>query len=44
MDIPIQHINDRILKLMGRKTTREEIEGLLRKLREKYRISLYGHR
>lgn len=35
MDIPIQHINDRMLKLMGRKTTRAEIEGLLQKLREK---------
>ncbi len=35
MDIPIQHINDRILKLMGRRTSREQIEGLIKKLREK---------
>lgn len=35
MDIPIQHINDRILKLMGRKTTGRQIIDLIRKLREK---------
>lgn len=34
MDIPIQHINDRILKLMGRKTTKAQILNLLKKLRE----------
>ncbi|MBR4874504.1 MAG: 30S ribosomal protein S12 methylthiotransferase RimO [Clostridia bacterium] len=35
MDIPIQHINDRVLKLMGRKTSRGEIVSLIKKLREK---------
>lgn len=35
MDIPIQHINDRILKLMGRRTNKAQIEGLIKKLREK---------
>ena len=34
MDIPIQHINDRVLRLMGRKTSRSEIVGLIKKLRE----------
>lgn len=32
-DIPIQHCNDRILKLMGRKTNKKEICDLLKKLR-----------
>ncbi len=35
MDVPIQHINDRILKLMGRRTNKAQIEGLIKKLREK---------
>ncbi len=35
MDIPIQHINDRILKLMGRKTTKEQITNLIGKLRSR---------
>lgn len=35
MDIPIQHCNDRILKLMGRRTNRAQIEGLIKKLRAK---------
>lgn len=35
MDIPIQHINNRILKLMGRKTTKEQITELIHKLRDK---------
>lgn len=34
-DIPIQHCNDKILKLMGRKTNKEQITGLIKKLREK---------
>ena len=34
MDIPIQHINNRVLKRMGRKTTKEEIEKLIEKLRK----------
>ncbi|MBQ4086720.1 MAG: 30S ribosomal protein S12 methylthiotransferase RimO [Clostridia bacterium] len=35
MDIPIQHINDRILKLMGRKTTRKQITERMNKLRSR---------
>lgn len=35
LDIPIQHINDRILKAMNRRGTGEEIRELFRKLREK---------
>ena len=35
MDIPIQHINDRILKLMGRKTTRRQICARLDMLRSR---------
>jgi ribosomal protein S12 methylthiotransferase len=34
IDMPIQHINDRILKLMDRKTTRAKIEGIIHKLRK----------
>ena len=34
MDIPIQHINNRVLKRMGRKNTKEETEALIKKLRE----------
>ena len=33
MDIPIQHINNRVLKRMGRKNTKEETEALIKKLR-----------
>lgn len=35
LDIPIQHINDRILRAMNRRDTRAEIEELMKKLREK---------
>ncbi len=35
MDIPIQHINNRVLKRMGRKNTKEETEELIKKLRGK---------
>ena len=35
LDIPIQHINDKILKTMNRRGTGEEIRALFRKLREK---------
>ena len=35
LDIPVQHISDRILKLMGRRGTKEQIEGLLLMLRHK---------
>ncbi len=35
MDIPIQHINDRILKLMGRRTNKAQITELIEKLRRK---------
>ncbi len=34
-DIPIQHCNDRILKLMGRRTNKEQIVTLINKLRER---------
>ena len=35
LDIPIQHINDRILKSMNRRGTGEDIRVLFRKLRER---------
>lgn len=35
LDMPIQHINNRILKLMGRKSTRESIEETISGLRKK---------
>jgi len=35
IDIPIQHINDRILKLMKRKTTKKDIIKLIEKIRKK---------
>ncbi|MBR5047463.1 MAG: 30S ribosomal protein S12 methylthiotransferase RimO [Eubacterium sp.] len=34
LDMPIQHCEDRILKSMGRKTSREELVGLVGHLRE----------
>lgn len=34
LDIPIQHINDRILRKMNRKITRQKIEELLNMIRE----------
>lgn len=34
IDIPLQHINDRILQLMDRKTTSDRIRGIIHKLRE----------
>ena len=34
-DIPIQHINDNVLKRMGRKTSRAQIEQLIKKIRSK---------
>ncbi len=34
-DIPIQHINSRILKLMGRRSDREDIERVINLIREK---------
>lgn len=33
IDIPIQHINNEILKKMGRKTRRQDIEAIIEKLR-----------
>lgn len=33
VDIPLQHINDEILKKMNRKDSREDIEALLKKIR-----------
>lgn len=35
LDLPIQHISSNILKLMGRKTTKEDITKMIVKLREK---------
>jgi ribosomal protein S12 methylthiotransferase len=35
LDLPIQHISDRILKRMNRRTTRSDIEGLIGRLRER---------
>ncbi len=35
IDLPIQHINDRILKLMGRYLSKKEIIELIRKIRRK---------
>lgn len=34
IDLPIQHISDRILKRMNRRTTRSDIEKLIRKLKD----------
>ena len=34
IDIPIQHANDKILKLMNRRTTKAEVKELINKLRE----------
>lgn len=33
LDIPIQHASDKILKRMGRRTTRQELEDIITKLR-----------
>ena len=33
IDIPLQHINDRVLKAMHRRVTREQTEGLLARIR-----------
>ncbi len=33
-DIPVQHISDRILKRMNRKSNKEQIESLIQKLRK----------
>lgn len=35
LDIPIQHINNRVLETMNRHDTRENIESLIKKLRER---------
>lgn len=35
IDIPLQHINDRMLKAMHRRVTRAQTEALLRKLRDR---------
>lgn len=34
LDLPIQHASDRILKRMGRRTTREDLEKIIARLRE----------
>lgn len=33
-DMPLQHINDKMLKLMNRKMTREEVEGTVERIRK----------
>ena len=35
LDIPIQHASDSILRRMGRKTNKKELEGQIKKLRER---------
>lgn len=35
LDMPIQHCSDRILKLMGRKTSKKDIVNIVKKLRDK---------
>ncbi|MBN1492180.1 MAG: 30S ribosomal protein S12 methylthiotransferase RimO [Phycisphaerae bacterium] len=35
VDIPLQHINDRVLRAMGRRVTRKQTEALLAKLRDR---------
>lgn len=35
LDLPIQHASDRILKRMGRRTSRAQLTGLVEKLRER---------
>jgi len=35
IDLPVQHINDRILKLMNRGITKEKTTGLIRKIRKR---------
>ncbi len=35
LDLPIQHASDRILKRMGRRTTREQLAQIIQKLRER---------
>jgi ribosomal protein S12 methylthiotransferase len=35
LDLPIQHISDRLLRQMGRETGRKETEALVRKLRDR---------
>lgn len=34
LDLPVQHANDEILKRMGRRTSKEQLVGIIRKLRE----------
>ncbi len=34
LDIPVQHASDRILKRMGRRTDKKQLEGIIRKLRQ----------
>ena len=34
LDLPIQHASDRILKLMGRRTSRSDLEQIVKRLRE----------
>ncbi|MCR5785870.1 MAG: 30S ribosomal protein S12 methylthiotransferase RimO [Eubacterium sp.] len=34
LDLPIQHANDEVLKMMGRRTTNKELRSLIKKLKE----------
>ena len=34
LDMPVQHSDDKILKLMGRKSSREKLSGIIKNLRE----------
>ena len=34
LDLPIQHVNDEILRRMGRRTTRRQLESIVEKLRQ----------
>lgn len=36
IDLPLQHVNDRILKLMGRGTTKEQLSALIKKIRYRF--------
>jgi len=35
LDIPLQHVNDKVLSSMGRKYTRKQVENLIEKLRKR---------
>ena len=44
LDMPIQHASDKILAKMGRKTRKEELEGIIAKLREEiHRLGVFPY-